>query len=510
MSPINNILFNSIKEDEKTVILHATNDVGAYDKDFLGEELANEFPKTEKCYLNWYRSKNNFGLGEAQYIKIKDNLYVINLITETGFRTKTNLTPLDREALKSCLQQIKDSAILKDAVIKLSKNDFEVNDNRWKETFAIIEEELKHPNIEVFEVLNEKQKYAQDYALVSKIPIIEYAKTIGLTPVRKGRHYSLEEADSVMIDPEVNLFKRFSKYDVGGGVVQFAMEFYNGAKGEPITKQEAMLHLLEEVGINPQFSIDRLKEFTYEPVDTGPLPDIELPEKDNTVKNVYAYLLKTRMIDKEVIDFFLRNGYLYQDVRKNCVWVTRDENGKPNFASLRNTGQKPFRLDLPGCNYNEGFFIKGTENDVLFATEAIIDMMSAMCIINHDLVPKFNWLSINGTCKIESIFEQLKKNPSIKTLILGFDSDEAGINAALNVKKELNKLGWPGEIKNLGSALPEKDWNEVLIQNKKKRMLEQQKQQPLSETVNKCSMINKQQNAVENKFKEKKQFGKCL
>ena len=37
--------------------------------------------------------------------------------------------------------------------------------------------------------------------------------------------------------------------------------------------------------------------------------EFKLPEKNETLNRIYGYLLKTRFLDKEVIDEFVRKGF---------------------------------------------------------------------------------------------------------------------------------------------------------------------------------------------------------
>ena len=50
--------------------------------------------------------------------------------------------------------------------------------------------------------------------------------------------------------------------------------------------------------------------------------EFKLPEKNETLNRVYGYLLKTRFLDKEVIDEFVRKGLIYEDKEyHNAVFV---------------------------------------------------------------------------------------------------------------------------------------------------------------------------------------------
>ena len=65
------------------------------------------------------------------------------------------------------------------------------------------------------------------------ISIVDYASSIGFTPVRKGKYYSLKEHDSIIIDTHKNVYWQNSISGYGkcigemGSIIDFAMKFCN-------------------------------------------------------------------------------------------------------------------------------------------------------------------------------------------------------------------------------------------------------------------------------------------
>lgn len=54
------------------------------------------------------------------------------------------------------------------------------------------------------------------------------------------------------------------------------------------------------------------------------------PEKNDTMKRVYAYLMQKRHISREVLSFFARQGILYESAgHHNAVFVGVDKEGNP-------------------------------------------------------------------------------------------------------------------------------------------------------------------------------------
>ena len=476
-TPENTIQIGNMLDDidpkEKTVILHLCNDVGAFNKGF-GYEVGQKYPKVRTAYYNWYKAKKGFELGAVQYVKPEENLYVYNMVTMKGFKTADNPHPIDFEALKKCLKTVRKTKNAKDAVIKIGEIRG-ISKEDWAQVQKLVNQELKTMNVKFYQKeVSHEEEFKKNMRLIKKIPLVELAELIGKTPVRKGRgkYYSLVENDSCMIDIESNMFFRNSVFERGfgkesggfGGPIEFVMEFVDEINGD---RDEAIKMLLHEIGVNEKFNPEKLSDYVYEIKESGPKGDIELPEKDDHVRNVYAYLAKTREINPDVINFFLDNELLYQDKKKNCIFMTKDEDGKPNFASLRSTGNFKFAIDLPNCDYNECFFIKGQQNDTLIVSEAIIDMMSVMSSIDPQLkdFKDNNYLSINGTNKVIAIFNQLEKHPEINKLLLAFDNDVAGKEACDFVKNKLKEIGWDGDVHPMIPTRA-KDWNDQLIYGK--------------------------------------------
>jgi len=57
-------------------------------------------------------------------------------------------------------------------------------------------------------------------------------------------------------------------------------------------------------------------------------PEFKLPEKNDNMRRVYAYLLKQRCIDRAVLDHFVHRKLIYEsDKYHNAVFVGTDEDG---------------------------------------------------------------------------------------------------------------------------------------------------------------------------------------
>lgn len=297
----------------------------------------------------------------------------------------------------------------------------------------------------------DKEAYTENLNRIKKFPILEYANIIGLTPVRKGRYFSLSEYDSVIIDPEKNCFFRNSN-GVKGSIIDFSMEF-EGKDYKDVIKYLTSLAGGVTYEIRSYTPKTRKKE----------TEKLTLPKKDSTYKNVYAYLIKSRGIEKDVVDYFVGNNMLYQDENKNAVFVGYDDNGKPNFANKRGTNTKiRFMAEIPGSDYSKCFYINNNA-DMLVVTESVIDAMSVMSFMQMQGVDykNYNYCALAGVSKYGAVKNHIKKG-NINQVLLAVDNDTAGIECIDNIKKDLISIGFKGKITD-NRPNHSKDWNEELL-----------------------------------------------
>ena len=305
---------------------------------------------------------------------------------------------------------------------------------------------------------NYEEKEDDLFEKIKAIPITEYAVHMGYSLVRKGKYYSLLEHDSIMINTEKNIFWRNSGIgnNTSGSVIDFVMNL-NG-----VSLSEAIQELESYGGVSEGKQYKRQEVFEQKNNDRTS-SFLHLPSAGDTMKNVFAYLIKTRAIDPDVVKNFVERKMLYQDERANCVFVAL-ENGKPVFGCLRGTNTaKRFVGDCRGSNYEKGFFINNNSQKV-FVTESVIDAMSIMSILkaqgNNYL--DYSYMVLTGTAKEDALINQVKTH-NTKEVYLCMDNDNAGIDS---IKRTRDKLMAAG-IKDITVLLPEhKDWNEDIVKAK--------------------------------------------
>ena len=268
----------------------------------------------------------------------------------------------------------------------------------------------------------------------NRADIADFLRTQGETLERAGNEYRWKRHDSLTV--RENKWYRHSQ-SKGGGPIDFVMEFY----GRSFT--EAVQLLTGELG-------EGKPEQTAPP----PLSDFRLPPRSPDPGQVKRYLTEARRIDEDVTGFFLTTGDIYEEAaHHNAVFVGRDESGIPRYAHQRGTTGN-FRLDVKGSDKAFNFCYRG-EGEKLFVFEAPVDLLSFLCLFKKDW-QKHSYLSLGGVGE-KALVRFLSDRPSVKTIYLCLDSDEAGNEACSRIAK-LTPEGLT--VHRLVPLF--KDWNEVL------------------------------------------------
>ena len=268
----------------------------------------------------------------------------------------------------------------------------------------------------------------------NRADIADFLRTQGETLERAGNEYRWKRHDSLTV--RENKWYRHSQ-SKGGGPIDFVMEFY----GRSFT--EAVQLLTGELG-------EGKPEQTAPP----PLSDFRLPPRSPDPGQVKRYLTEARRIDEDVTGFFLSTGDIYEEAaHHNAVFVGRDESGIPRYAHQRGTTGN-FRLDVKGSDKAFNFCYRG-EGEKLFVFEASVDLLSFLCLFKKDW-QKHSYLSLGGVGE-KALVRFLSDRPSVKTIYLCLDSDEAGNEACSRIAK-LTPEGLT--VHRLVPLF--KDWNEVL------------------------------------------------
>lgn len=300
-------------------------------------------------------------------------------------------------------------------------------------------------------------------AVKDQVEIVDYARDMGYTVIKKGNYYSLKEHDSVMIDPKKNCYWRNSKpgnggsISMGGSVIDFAIEF------QRISLNEALWILGNRINYN---GYSRSVTSVQKKQNESESKLLKLPPKGQNMHKVFAYLIKTRGIAAEIVKELVKRKQLYQDDHGNCVFVSHDEKGQIVFACKRGTNTYvPFYGDVAGSDYNRGFYLDH-QADKIYVTESVIDALSVMTLKGKD-AGKWNYLALNGVGKWQAIFTYLE-DEKICSVWIGLDNDDPGAAAGIQLARKVKEIRPGIEVYfDFPPGKEGKDWNEVLIERRR-------------------------------------------
>ena len=266
------------------------------------------------------------------------------------------------------------------------------------------------------------------------VDLEKFLRARGETLVRSGKEYRWKAHDSLTVCG--NKWFRHSQ-SKGGFPVDFVMEFYG--KSFP----EAVQMLTGEPGeVQPE-------------ADPAPSPAFRLPLRNVTNANILNYLTQERKLSPSLVNFFIVAGDIYEDAaHHNVVFVGRDADGHPRYASSRGINEK-FRQNAAGAEKAFGFAHRGTDKQLL-VFEASIDLLSFI-----ELFPKnwqqHNYLSLGGVSG-KALRQFLSERPDVERVFLCLDADKAGEDACKRLATLL-----PDSVSVTRIQPCMKDWNDVLV-----------------------------------------------
>ena len=189
--------------------------------------------------------------------------------------------------------------------------------------------------------------------------------------------------------------------------------------------------------------------------------EFKLPEKDSNMKRLFAYLLQTRFLSKDVVKSFVEQKTLYQEKEHgNVVFVGTDKDGVAKSACKKSTAEqsKSFRMTVAGSDCRYGFCWRG-ESSKLYVFEAAIDLMSFITLRNDEWKAD-SFLALDGLSS-KPLLQFLEDQKNIYEIFLCLDCDAAGIETCDKLKDILIEKGY--EAEKIKREYPlYKDWNEQL------------------------------------------------
>ena len=276
----------------------------------------------------------------------------------------------------------------------------------------------------------------------NSVDLVDFLERQGEKLVRSGHEWRWKRYDSVTV--RGNEWFRHSRKE-GGHAIDFVQEFYD------MSFPEAVRWLLGgESGVE------------WNQTDKSALPpkkEFALPDANPDMRRVFAYLIKQRFIDRDVISRFAHEKLIYEDKQyHNAVFVGQDEKGIAHHAHKRGTYTQgePYKGNVEGSDPRYSFHWIG-KSDRLYVFEAPVDMLSFITLRPKDWM-NHSYVTLDGVSE-HAMLRQLELHPNLQKIILCLDHDEAGIKANGRLRDILAEKGYT-DTAILQSTW--KDWNEDL------------------------------------------------
>ena len=287
-----------------------------------------------------------------------------------------------------------------------------------------------------------------------------------------GNEYYLAEHDSLKISPHKGWY--WHSRDYGGHVIDF---FMNGPY-DNMSFIDAVTLIRKTMGMTVLGSKDNIKDVSrynankrseavlyvsenrveYSTENQSFMP----PPKAATSRRVFAYLMQTRGIDKDIISSCMKKGLIYEEEEKhNVVFAGFNKNGEMKAASRRSTlTNVKWRGDAAGSDKEYGFHITG-KTDTVHIFESAIDALSFMTLQKMaGQETNDSYITLDGTSPLAvSRFLNDYEDLKIKNLVIRTDNDDAGKKTAQKITEKFK------DNYKVITRHPkyEKDYNDVLL-----------------------------------------------
>ena len=305
---------------------------------------------------------------------------------------------------------------------------------------------------------------AEELAIAKSVDLVAVAASLGYTPKRIGRYYTLAEMDSIRIYDRSHWYRwsrRDEKGNNGGSQIDFLRVF--GGMGV----KEAVFWLLDFAGYRRGVDHEGKQKLRYQAkVQKEERKPFVLPEQSPDHSYLYHYLMHDRGLRKEIIDYFVSRGLIYESRQyHNIVFKGNDKDGKTRFASMRGVFDgrgKPFKCDVAGNDKRYGFNVVNESSCELVVFEAAIDLMSYMDIFG-DMESNKLALGMLSDAPLATFLEEHGQISSIKFCL---DNDVHGRRATAELMERYYQLGY--EVEDVPAPVGYKDYNEWLVDVQKR------------------------------------------
>lgn len=132
------------------IIVHVCNDIGGWGKGFV-MAISKRWKQPEQQYRQWFKSNENFSLGQVQFVQVEEELWVANLLGQHKInRDENGNAPIRYEAILLGLEKVVQFAIDKHATVHLPRIGCGLAGGTWDKIEPLLNKSMVESEIETF------------------------------------------------------------------------------------------------------------------------------------------------------------------------------------------------------------------------------------------------------------------------------------------------------------------------------------------------------------------------
>lgn len=138
------------KTEGNKIIVHICNDIGGWGKGFV-MAISKRWKEPEAKYREWFKSQENFHLGNTQFVKVENNLWIANVIGQHKINKDENgNAPIRYDAILDGLEKVAQFAIENKASVHMPRIGCGLAGGTWDNIEPLINKTLLEKEIETY------------------------------------------------------------------------------------------------------------------------------------------------------------------------------------------------------------------------------------------------------------------------------------------------------------------------------------------------------------------------
>jgi len=152
MAKVNYIIGDATNPQTKgnKTMVHVCNDIGGWGKGFV-MAITKRCKQPEQQYRQWFKSNDNFSLGQVQFVQVDEELWIANLIGQHKINKDENgNAPIRYEAILLGLEKVGQFAINKNTTVHMPRIGCGLAGGTWDKIEPLINKSLLEKEIETY------------------------------------------------------------------------------------------------------------------------------------------------------------------------------------------------------------------------------------------------------------------------------------------------------------------------------------------------------------------------